>query len=162
MVRPDCPTASRRVLVVDDEPHIRRLVRVTLTRAGFEVETASSVEDAITQVVARAPGLVITDYAMGKSTGIDLCLAMRARPETRDIPVVLVTGYSHELEGTGLRADHGVACVFEKPFSPSELVETVAGILADEWPVPPSPHLRVHASLRTRDALPTETGKAPK
>lgn len=133
--------ANRRVLVVDNELHIRRLVATMLNRAGYEVRTVASAAEALSEVENWPPSLVVTDYAMDDGTGLDLCAGLHCRPETRDTAVILVTGFSDQLAGCELVDQLGVACVFEKPFSPSELVETVHAVIAGDWPRVPTPHL---------------------
>jgi DNA-binding response OmpR family regulator len=114
-----------RVLIVDDEPAIVRLIRDYLERAGFDVMTASNGEDAL-QVFARSrPDLVILDLTLPHLDGLDVARAMR---RAGDVPIIMLTARAEEADrvaGLELGADDYVT----KPFSAREIVARVRAVL---------------------------------
>ena len=114
-----------RVLIVDDEPAIVRLIRDYLERAGFDVMTASNGEDAL-QVFARSrPDLVILDLTLPHMDGLDVARAMR---RAGDVPIIMLTARAEEADrvaGLELAADDYVT----KPFSAREIVARVRAVL---------------------------------
>lgn len=107
------------VMVVDDEPDIRYLLRTTLEEAGYEVVEAMHGEAALEQVQRSRPQLVITDWMMPRMDGGELIERLRADESTRDIPIVVISSTRGERGG----AD----AVLGKPFDPDELI-----VLVDE------------------------------
>jgi DNA-binding response OmpR family regulator len=131
---------NRRILVVHAAPHVSRLIRLKLETAGYAVDAVRDVETSWELARRSPPALVVSDYRLPSGNGLDLCRRLREHPSTRTVPVVMVTNLREELADVDLR-DHGVACVFDQPFSPGELLETVQSILAGEWSPVPRPHL---------------------
>ena len=82
------------ILVVDDEPDIRFLLRMALERAGFEVEEAAGGEEALTACEASPPSLVLLDVNMPRLNGFAVVERLRSAPETKDIPVLLISAES--------------------------------------------------------------------
>jgi two-component system chemotaxis response regulator CheY len=106
-----------RVLIVDDEPDIRFLLKSILEEGGYEVVEAPNGAVALAHVVESRPGLVVTDLMMPVMGGAELIARLRSDPETKSIPVVVVSA-QHE---TSSLADG----VVTKPFEPGKLLETV-------------------------------------
>jgi two-component system, OmpR family, phosphate regulon response regulator PhoB len=120
--------AGERVLVVDDEPDICALVAYHLAKAGFRVSTAANGGDALASVRDEEPALVVLDLMLPGVSGYDVLERIRAEPNTRDVPVIMLTARREEedrIRGLSLGADDYVT----KPFSPQELVLRVAAIL---------------------------------
>ena len=116
------------MLVVDDEPHIVALVAYHLAKAGYRVSTAKSGADALTLADRERPSLVILDLMLPGMSGFDVLRKLRAKPGTRDVPVLMLTARREEpdrIEGLSLGADDYLT----KPFSPQELVLRVKAIL---------------------------------
>ena len=78
-----------RVLIVDDNEDVRRMVARLVQSAGHDASTAAEAEDAICQATENPPGLVILDLMMPGMTGFDVLRALRADPRTRDVPIVV-------------------------------------------------------------------------
>jgi len=119
---------SPRILVVDDEPDLLELVRVSLAKAGFQVETAATGRDAIEKLEAAPPDLLVLDLMLPDISGNEICRKVRGHPALADLPVVMLTAKSEEVDrvvGFELGADDYVA----KPFSPRELALRVAAVL---------------------------------
>ena len=116
-----------RVLIVDDDPDIQRLVSYNLTQAGFEVATAETGRKALESVQKHPPDLIILDLMLPDVDGMEVCRTLRQRENSRRIPIVMLTARGDEIDrviGFELGADDYVM----KPFSPRELVLRVKSI----------------------------------
>src|SRR5215813_2325655 len=116
-----------RVLIVDDDPDIQRLVSYNLSQAGFQVLSASTGRSALDSVQKQPPDLIILDIMMPDVDGMEVCRTLRQRENSRRIPIIMLTARSEEIDrvvGFELGADDYVM----KPFSPRELVLRVKSI----------------------------------
>ncbi len=121
---------SHSVLVVDDEPNIVMSLEFLMEQAGFEVRVAADGEAALKAMADKVPDLVLLDVMMPKRDGYDLCQIIRAKPEWKDVRIIMLTAKGREVErekGMALGADDYVT----KPFSTRELVERVKTVLED-------------------------------
>ena len=119
----------KRVLLCDDEIHILRAAEFKLKRAGYDVEIASDGQEAWERIEARLPDILITDCQMPRLDGFGLTRRVRENPETRDLPVLMLTAKGYELSHEELAEKWNVIAVIAKPFSPRELLQTVDRIL---------------------------------
>ena len=116
-----------RVLIVDDDPDIRKLVSYNLTQAGFRVATAATGVAALEAVQGQPPDLIILDIMLPDLDGLEVCKKLRRQEKTRRIPIIMLTARTQEVDrvvGFELGADDYVM----KPFSPRELVLRVKSI----------------------------------
>ncbi len=110
-----------RILVIDDEPQITRVLRASLVAQGYDVRTANDPEEALLVYRDWSPDLVVTDLAMPGMSGVELCRAIRASGET---PIVVLSVRDHER--TKVEAlDAGADDYVTKPFSIQELLARV-------------------------------------
>lgn len=118
---------ARKILACDDEAAILRLVRSNLEHAGYQVVTASDGREALRQVERERPDLVILDVMMPHGDGFGVLQEIRRRPDTRDLPVMLLTAkYS---DADALRGwQEGADSFLTKPFNPEELLTFVGRI----------------------------------
>ncbi|MGH7786385.1 MAG: response regulator [Candidatus Binatia bacterium] len=122
---------SYRVLIVDDDEDARVLLARALARSALplEVATADDGRQALDQVAALPPHLVITDVMMPRLNGFELCIALRANPTTASIPVIMVTALEDDRD-----RQHGFAVgaddYLTKPFDWGVLTERVAELIA--------------------------------
>jgi len=120
---------SRRILVVDDDPHIRELLAFALGKAGMEVEQAGDGEEALAAVTLRAPDLMVLDINMPKMDGLDLCRRLRSGGGANaNLPILFLSSRDDEIDrivGIEIGADDYVV----KPFSPREVAARVGAIL---------------------------------
>jgi two-component system response regulator AtoC len=112
----------RRILVVDDEENLRLVLRTMLKRAGYEVETASTGEEALEKVEAFGPDVVLTDVRMPKMSGLDLLAALRAKNSPATVIVMSAYG-SVDLALEAMKA--GAYDYVAKPFKPDEILLTL-------------------------------------
>lgn len=121
---------ARKIVVADDEAHILHVVSMKLRNAGYEVVTAVDGEEALDLCATEGPDLLITDYQMPYLSGLELCKELRASPETRDIPALMLTARGFDIEPDEMR-EAGITAVFAKPFSPREILQHVNEILSE-------------------------------
>ena len=117
-----------RVLIAEDEPDIRDLLAFHLEREGFEVALAATGDEALRQVSASVPDLLLLDLMLPLVNGLDVCRRLRADPRTASLPIVMLTARGEELDrvlGLELGADDYIV----KPFSPKEVVARVRAVL---------------------------------
>ena len=121
------------VLAVEDEPDVANLVRYHLEKSGYDVRLATSGPDAIRQAREGRPGLILLDLMLPGLNGWEVCRRLKATPETRHIPVIMLTARSDEgdkILGFELGADDYVT----KPFSPRELLARVRAVARRNGP----------------------------
>ncbi|WP_114966587.1 phosphate regulon transcriptional regulator PhoB [Alkalilacustris brevis] len=112
------------VLVVDDEPAQRTLLGYNLEAAGFRVVTATDGEEALLLVAEHGPDIILLDWMLPHLSGVEVCRQLKARDDTRDIPVLMISARSEEddrVRGLEIGADDYVT----KPYSVNELVARV-------------------------------------
>src|SRR3954447_16639701 len=129
--------ANAHILVVDDEPDISALVAYHLARESYRVRTAASGPEAIRAAELERPDLVVLDLMLPGMSGLQVLEELRRRPETAEIPVILLTARREEqdrIAGLELGADDYVA----KPFSPQELILRVGAVLRRVQQAPPA------------------------
>jgi len=133
-----------RVLIVEDEPDIRELVVHHLKREGYQVSAASSGEEALRQVQAAPPDLVILDLMMPAMNGLEVCRRLRQDPVTASLPIVMLTAKGDEVDRV-LGLEIGADDYIVKPFSPKELLARVRAVLRRSRPAPGVAPLRLGA-----------------
>src|SRR3954447_3885307 len=112
-----------RILLVDDEPALRELLRATLESVEITVDEAESALEAEARIRRRRPSLIILDLRMPGMSGAELCRRLKSDAATREIPIVLLTGADAEEARAAQRA--GASALVRKPFSPLELLSVV-------------------------------------
>jgi CheY-like chemotaxis protein len=112
-----------RILVVEDQESIRRMIQALVKARGYEVITASSGAKALELIQAAPPDVVLLDLMMpGQFDGLEVCRRLRADPATRELPVLIITAMSED--SVRLDAmDAGATGFFNKPFSPIALLK---------------------------------------
>ena len=117
-----------RVLIVEDEQALNLLLRYNLESEGFDVDIVERGDEAEMRVAEVSPDLVILDWMLPGVSGIEVCRRLRARPETKHLPILMLTARGEESErvrGLGTGADDYVV----KPFSLPELLARVHALL---------------------------------
>lgn len=121
--------APHHVLLVDDEPHVPLLVRPLLEQLGITVQTARSLAEARRVLAQRRPDGVLLDLHLPDGSGLDLLRELRAAPETRTLPIVVITGEGDDRVLDEVERMGGL--VLAKPFSPTKLGQRVLSALDD-------------------------------
>lgn len=119
---------AKKVLIVDDEPNIVLSLEFLMNKAGFDVAVARDGEEALAQVAAFGPDLVLLDIMMPKKSGYEVCEILRSDPARAGMKIVMLSAKGRDTEvakGMALGADAYVT----KPFSTKNLVAQVAGLL---------------------------------
>ncbi len=120
--------AKTKVLIVEDEESISTLLDYNLSREDFETRIAADGEDALSKLQEFQPDLVILDWMLPKISGIEVCRRIRQDPETRNLPIIMLTARSEEADRIrGLET--GADDYLTKPFSTAELVARVKAVL---------------------------------
>ena len=148
---------TQKILVVDDEPEIVKLVRAYLEHAGFSVVTANEGHQALAVFRHERPNLVILDLNLPGLDGLDVCRALR---RDTDIPIIMLTARLEETDrliGLELGADDYVV----KPFSPREIVARVRAVLrrAEGTPVRPEVISTAGVTLDLTQRIATKNGQ---
>ena len=120
--------SKESILIVDDEEDVLELVRYNLDKNGYQIETATTGEDALAKARAKLPNLVILDLMLPGIDGLEVCKNIKRDPKTQNIPIIMLTAKGEEADiitGLELGADDYVT----KPFSPKVLVARARRIL---------------------------------
>ncbi len=116
------------VLVVEDEKEIVTLLRYNLEKEGYEVNEANDGEEAMMMASEKQPDLVLLDWMLPQLSGIEVCRQLRSRPETRNVPIIMLTARGEEADRIrGL--DTGADDYVSKPFSVTELLARVRAVM---------------------------------
>lgn len=121
---------SKKILIADDEAHIRHIVSMKLSNAGFEVVTAADGEEALEVALAEDPDLIITDFQMPYMTGLEFSIRLREKAQDKEIPVLMLTARGFDIEPHEMMGA-GIVDVLSKPFSPREILAKVQEILTE-------------------------------
>lgn len=124
---------GKRILIVEDEEPIRRMMRFSLERAGFQVDEAEDAKAARLAMAEQLPDLVLLDWMLPGTSGIDFARELKGDEATRELPIIMVTARVEEenrVRGLDLGCDDYVT----KPFSPSELVARIRAVLRRTLP----------------------------
>jgi two-component system phosphate regulon response regulator PhoB len=116
------------ILVVEDEAALVTLLKYNLEKEGFAVAAARDGEEGVLMAREGKPDLILLDWMLPLLSGIEVCRQLRRRPETRSIPIIMLTARGEE--GDKLRGlDSGADDYVTKPFSPTELVARIRAVL---------------------------------
>ena len=117
-----------KVLVVDDEVYILHILDFSLGAEGYEVITAANGEQALEKAMLEKPDLIVLDVMMPKMDGYETCRKLKTLPETKHIPVLLLTAKGRDVDRKR-GFDAGADDYITKPFSPNKLIGRVQEIL---------------------------------
>ena len=116
------------ILIVDDYIDALEAWRLFLRSAGFEVQTAADGVSALAAAIEHLPDLIVMDLELPKMSGLDVARALKKREDTRDIPLIVATGYSHA-QALAQAEDVNVEAVIVKPCDPDRLVAEIKRLL---------------------------------
>jgi DNA-binding response OmpR family regulator len=109
------PARRERILIVEDDPELRRLYRAALTISGFDVIPVGDGIEALYQIDADRPDLVVLDLGLPRLSGRDVYRDLASNPRTKDIPILVVTGDPGDL------VESANLCILRKPVDPGRL-----------------------------------------
>lgn len=129
-MRTDMPPTTRpkRILVVDDDADVRLIITLLLGAVGYEVDTAEDAYDALLTMYDVHPDLILLDLMLPEKDGWDVIREVRANPETRDLPIVVMSA-KIGLIRTG---NHGVQGYVSKPLVPLAMLHTLDAALEQD------------------------------
>ncbi len=136
-------TSRPLVLVVEDEAALATMLRYNLEKQGFRVDEAADGQEALTRIAEEPPDLVLLDWMLPVMSGIEVCRQIRRRPDTRDLPVIMVTARTDDqdaVRGLNTGADDYVT----KPFNMDALLARVRALLRRAGGVPAKGTLSFH------------------
>ena len=119
---------QKRILIVDDEPAIRDMVAFALRKAGFEAVHAGDGREAQAAIADQVPDLVLLDWMLPGSSGLELARRWRRDPLTRDVPIIMLTARGEENDRVG-GLEAGVDDYVVKPFSARELLARIRAVM---------------------------------
>lgn len=119
---------ATKVLIVEDEDALSTILEYNLAKEKFEVALATDGEEGLLKVEEFGPDIIILDWMLPKVSGIEVCRRIRSKPETRNIPIIMLTARSEEADRIrGLET--GADDYLTKPFSTNELIARLKAIL---------------------------------
>ncbi len=128
--------SEKKILVVDDEPDVRKFIAACIEDAGFIVNTANDGEDALEKIKADPPDLMTLDMVMPKMSGIQVLRRMRKIKEAAEIPVIVITAHAGDEMGSkdikqfqAFTSGQGPKHILEKPVTPARMVKAICKIL---------------------------------
>lgn len=119
---------NAKILVVDDEPNVLRMVSYALHAEGFEVVVAQNGADALSKVQTETPNLILLDIMLPDMSGVEVCTQLRNKQETVDLPIIILSALSQvpeKIKGLEAGADEYIT----KPITPGELVARIKALL---------------------------------
>ena len=126
--------SAKQILVVEDERPIREMIAFGLRRAGFEVREAADAQSDRAEVANRRPDLLLVDWMLPDTSGLEFTRALKRDRETRELPVIMITARAEEGDKVaGLEG--GADDYITKPFSPRELLARINAVLRRTTPV---------------------------
>ena len=124
---------ARNILVVEDDNNISNLIKMYLDKEGFDVRIAADGGKAVEEYDAKAPDMVLLDIMLPEEDGLQILKKLRAAPETRRLPVILLTAKNSEFDRV-IGLDNGADDFISKPFSMLELIARIRAVLRRSQP----------------------------
>lgn len=121
--------SGKKILLVDDEPHVIRSLKFVLEKQGYETDFADNGEDAVNKVREFRPDLILLDIMMPKKDGYDVCQEIKNDPDLKDTYVIILTAKGQERDRIKAFESHADEYI-TKPFSPSGLLSRLKELLS--------------------------------
>ena len=118
----------RRILLVDDEPSIIKMIGKALELKGYEVLTAMDGEDGLTKAQLGHPDVILLDLMLPKKSGFEVCAALKGDPRYQRIPIIIFTGKGQEMDERLCR-EIGADAYLSKPHGSKALIEQIEALL---------------------------------
>jgi DNA-binding response OmpR family regulator len=127
---------AKKILVVDDEPHIAKLVASRLKANGYEVITAGDGKEGLDKARAEKPDLILLDIAMPRMTGEEALQKLKEDKDTKSIPVIMITGKSGAEDIVQCIAQGGALDYIVKPFMAADFIKKINAALDPNKKIP--------------------------
>jgi two-component system phosphate regulon response regulator PhoB len=139
------------ILIVEDEAPLLTLMRYNLEKQGFIVDEATDGQEALLRVSEARPDLILLDWMLPAMSGLEVCRQLRRRPNTRDLPIIMVTARTEDQDA--VRAlDTGADDYIAKPFAMESLLARIRALLRRSGGVPEKGTLRYNDLAMDQDA----------
>lgn len=122
---------NETILVVDDDPEIINIMGAILSKSGYRIFSAQDGSECIEKIKTFEPNLVLLDIGMQQMDGIEICAALKNDPETKDIPIIFVTGYT-DINTLKIAFDAGATDYVCKPINRIELLSRINSVLSHQ------------------------------
>jgi len=121
---------AKKVLIIDDEAHMRRVTELSLRKGDFQLVFGADGDEAVTLALAEHPDLIVLDVLMPKVDGFTALKEIKQNPATAAIPVIMLTSRGHHMTRQEAE-DCGASLFLTKPFSPTQLLAEVRRLLSE-------------------------------
>jgi DNA-binding response OmpR family regulator len=122
---------AKKILIVDDDPIILRLLASRLKNSGYDVVNAIDGESGLKKAIAKKPDLVLLDIIMPGLNGFEVCKRLKENDKTKDIPVIMLTALAGEKD-LSKSLEEGADCFITKPFSAVDLLHVIKTAMQDK------------------------------
>jgi DNA-binding response OmpR family regulator len=122
---------AKKILIVDDDPIILRLLASRLKNSGYDVVSAIDGESGLKKAIAKKPDLVLLDIIMPGLNGFEVCKRLKENDKTKDIPVIMLTALAGEKD-LSKSLEEGADCFITKPFSAVDLLHEIKTAMQDK------------------------------
>lgn len=117
-----------KVLVIDDDVDMLKIIQALLSRRGFDVEVNNSFQNGFEKIAAFKPQIILLDVFLSGVDGLDICRQIKGNPLTSHIPIIISSAYPRTAESAIY--DYGADDFIEKPFEVNDLVEKLHCVLS--------------------------------
>ena len=150
--------SAKQILVVEDERPIREMIAFGLRRAGFEVREAADARSGRAEVANRAPDLLLVDWMLPDTSGLEFTRGLKRDRETRELPVIMLTARAEEGDKVaGLEG--GADDYITKPFSPRELLARINAVLRRAMPAEGSERVEIEGLVLDQSSQRVSAGE---
>jgi two-component system phosphate regulon response regulator PhoB len=150
--------SAKQILVVEDERPIREMIAFGLRRAGFEVREAADARSGRAEVANKLPDLLLVDWMLPDTSGLEFTRALKRDRETRELPVIMLTARAEEGDKVaGLEG--GADDYITKPFSPRELLARINAVLRRAMPAEGSERIDVEGLVLDQSSQRVSAGE---
>ena len=150
--------SAKQILVVEDERPIREMIAFGLRRAGFEVREAADARSGRAEVANKLPDLLLVDWMLPDTSGLEFTRALKRDRETRELPVIMLTARAEEGDKVaGLEG--GADDYITKPFSPRELLARINAVLRRAMPAEGSERIEIEGLVLDQSSQRVSSGE---
>ena len=150
--------SAKQILVVEDERPIREMIAFGLRRAGFEVREAADARTGRAEVANRQPDLLLVDWMLPDTSGLEFTRALKRDRETRELPVIMLTARAEEGD-TGAPHSRGAADCIPRPAAPRELLARINAVLRRAMPAEGSERIDIDGLVLDQSSQRVSSGE---